>query len=149
MSDLKTHLLEIHKSLESLDSSYVKWERRWIEDPCTCRRYATAVKWDLAAAKKRAADTLHWRREFKPDLLVPDEVKREGETGKHVVSGFDYEGRPVIYLRPGRENTDANPQQVRYLVWSLERGLGTSISPRVATVKLTLSLCRLLPTRTG
>lgn len=123
MSEVKTHLLELHKSLESSDASYIPWERRWIEDPTTSRRYAIAVKWDLANAKKRATDTLQWRREFKPDLLIPDEVKKEGESGKHIVSGFDNVGRPVIYLRPGRENTDANPQQVRYLVWSLERGL--------------------------
>jgi hypothetical protein len=124
MSGLKEHLLELHKTLEEVDQSYVPSERRWIEDPSTCRRYANAVKWDLNMAKKRAADTLQWRREFKPDLLVPDEVKKEGETGKHVISGFDNEGRPVLYLRPGRENTDANPQQVRYLVWSLERAIG-------------------------
>ena len=75
-------------------------------------------------AKRRAADTLYWRREFKPDLLVPEEVKREGETGKHIVSGFDNLSRPILYLRPGRENTEPNVQQVRYLVWSLERAIG-------------------------
>lgn len=128
MSDLKKHLLELHSNLEKIDSSYVPWERKWIEDPCTTRRYANAVKWDLNQAKKRAADTLQWRRDFKPDLLIPDEVKKEGETGKHIISGFDNAGRPVLYLRPGRENTSANPQQVRYLVWSLERALGESQS---------------------
>lgn len=124
LAELKSHLLHLHASLEALDPSYVPWERRWIEDPCTARRYANAVKWDLTQAKKRAADTLHWRRDFKPDLLVPDQVKREGETGKHIISGFDNEARPILYLRPGRENTEPNPQQIRYLVWSLERAIG-------------------------
>lgn len=124
MSELKSHLLELHTSLESKDKSYIPWERKWIEDPCTIRRYAIAVKWDLNQAKKRAADTLHWRREFKPDLLKPDDVKIEGETGKHIISGFDNSGRPVLYLRPGRENTGPSPRQIRYLVWSLERAIG-------------------------
>ncbi|UZJ56954.1 hypothetical protein CBS101457_006274 [Exobasidium rhododendri] len=123
MADIKTHLLDLHTSLESKDASYVVWERRWIEDPSTVRRYGKAVKWDLNQAKKRAADTMQWRREFKPDLLVPDKVKIEGETGKHIISGFDYSSRPILYLRPGRENTSPSPRQIEYLVWSLERAI--------------------------
>jgi 4-nitrophenyl phosphatase len=124
MADIKAHLLELHTSLESKDASYVPWERKWIEDPSTTRRYGRAVKWDVAQAKKRAAETMNWRREFKPDLLVPDKVKIEGETGKHIISGFDNASRPVLYLRPGRENTSPSPRQIEYLVWSLERAIG-------------------------
>lgn len=121
MSNLKDHLLKAHEDLEQIDKDYVPWERKWIEDPSTIRRYAMAVNWDEAQAKKRATDTLHWRRDFKPDLIVPDSVKQEGETGKHILSGFDNAGRPCLYLRPGRENTKANPQQIRFLVFDLER----------------------------
>lgn len=71
-------------------------------------------------------DTLRWRREYKPELIKPEEVAIEGETGKHVLSGFDNKGRPVLYLRPGRENTKPSPRQIRYLVWGLERALGES-----------------------
>jgi hypothetical protein len=41
-----------------------------------------AAKWNLTDAKKRIQATLEWRREFKPDLIPPDEVKIESETGK-------------------------------------------------------------------
>lgn len=67
--------------------------------------------------------TLEWRRSFQPDIIVPSSVSIEGETGKHVISGFDHFGRPVLYLRPGRENTKPSDRQIRYLVWSLERAL--------------------------
>lgn len=40
-----------------------------------------------------------------------------------MISGFDLQGRPILYLRPGRENTKPSDRQVRYLVWSLERAL--------------------------
>lgn len=123
-SSVKTHLLELHGHLAQSDASYVPWERRWIEDPSTARRYARAVKYDEASAKRRAAETLEWRREFKPDLIIPGEVRREGETGKHIVSGFDKAARPILYLRPGRENTEPNPQQIRFLVFDLERAIG-------------------------
>lgn len=68
-------------------------------------------------------DTLEWRREFHPEIIPPDEVAPEGETGKHVLTGFDRNGRPILYLRPGRENTKTSPRQIRYMVWSLERAI--------------------------
>lgn len=34
-----------------------------------------AVKWKLEDAKKRIKSTLEWRRDFKPDLIPPDEVR--------------------------------------------------------------------------
>ena len=33
-----------------------------------------AAKWKLDDAKKRLKGTLEWRREYKPDLIPPDEV---------------------------------------------------------------------------
>lgn len=122
---IRNHLLELHEELAQ-DDDYKSWEKRWIDDESTSRRYAVACKYDEALAKRRVADTLHWRREYKPELIKPEEVAVEGETGKHVLSGFDNQGRPVLYLRPGRENTKASPRQIRYLVWGLERALGKS-----------------------
>jgi len=80
-----------------------------------------AAKWKFEDAKKRIKGTLEWRRDFKPDLIPPDEVKIESETGKIIVNGFDRDGRTIIYMRPGRENTAHSPRQLRYLVWCLER----------------------------
>ena len=36
-------------------------------------------------AQKRIKATLEWRREFKPDLIPPEEVRIESETGKMCV----------------------------------------------------------------
>jgi hypothetical protein len=33
-----------------------------------------AAKWKLEDGKKRIIGTLEWRRDFKPDLIPPDEV---------------------------------------------------------------------------
>ncbi|CDO76486.1 hypothetical protein BN946_scf184615.g12 [Trametes cinnabarina] len=84
-------------------------------------RYMRAAKWDLEDAKKRLKSTIEWRRDFKPDLIPPDEVRIESETGKIILNGFDNEGRPILYMRPGRENTETSPRQLRHLVWYLER----------------------------
>ncbi|KAL5519430.1 hypothetical protein ACEPAH_1113 [Sanghuangporus vaninii] len=100
---------------------YHVWEKRWLEKPDTVPRYMRAAKWKLDDAKKRLKATLEWRREYKPDLIPPDEVKIESETGKILLNGFDKDGRPIIYMRPGRENTEQSPRQLRHLVWWLER----------------------------
>jgi hypothetical protein len=33
-------------------------------------------------AKKRIKGTMEWRRDFKPDLIKPEDVRIESETGK-------------------------------------------------------------------
>ncbi|KAH6911168.1 CRAL/TRIO domain-containing protein [Coprinopsis sp. MPI-PUGE-AT-0042] len=101
--------------------SYHHWETRWLSRPDTHPRYMRAAKWNLADAEKRIKATLEWRRDFKPDLIIPDDVKIESETGKIILNGFDSDGRPVIYMRPGLENTERSDRQLRHLVWWLER----------------------------
>lgn len=100
---------------------YYKWELRWLNKPDTMPRYMRAAKWKLPDAKRRIEGTIKWRREFQPELIRPDEVKIEAETGKILLNGFDKDGRPIIYMRPGRENTETSPRQLRHLVWWLER----------------------------
>ncbi len=123
LKELEEWTRELHASTLDSEDSYWKWEERWLAEDGLYARYLRAAKWDMANAKKRIQGTLEWRRSFKPDLIVPDEVKVEGETGKHIISGFDREGRPLLYLRPGRENTKPSERQIRYLVWSMERAL--------------------------
>ena len=55
---------------------YHPWERRWLTKSDTIPRYMRAAKWDLEDAKKRLKNTVEWRRDFKPDLIPPDEVRR-------------------------------------------------------------------------
>lgn len=39
--------------------------------------------------------------------------------GISILTGFDVDGRPIIYMRPGRENTETSPRQLRHLVYIL------------------------------
>ena len=36
-----------------------------------------------------------------------------------ILNGFDNEGRPILYLRPGRENQKTSPRQIRHLIFHL------------------------------
>jgi hypothetical protein len=44
-----------------------------------------AAKWNQKDAEKRIRGTLEWRRDFKPDIIPPDDVKIESATGKMCV----------------------------------------------------------------
>lgn len=41
-----------------------------------------AAKWKMDDAKKRIKGTMDWRREFKPDLIKPEDVAETAATGK-------------------------------------------------------------------
>jgi len=103
--------------------SYHANEVAWLADPGCVPRYMRAGKWKMDDAKRRIAGTITWRREFKPDLISADEVKIEAETGKIILNGFDLEGRPILYMRPGRENTPTSDRQLLHLIFHLERAI--------------------------
>ena len=44
-----------------------------------------AAKWKLEDGKKRIKQTMEWRREFKPELIEPEDVGVEAESGKMYV----------------------------------------------------------------
>ena len=74
------------------DDPYHPWELRFLDKSDTMPRYMRAAKWyapictgicrrlvltsprKLEDAKKRIEKTIEWRRDFKPDLIPPEEV---------------------------------------------------------------------------
>lgn len=90
---------------------YSAMEKKYLDTENCMVRFLKASDWKMEEAKKRVKATLEWRRGYKPDLIPPDEIREETEGGKIIVSGFDNKGRPVMYLRPARENTDPTPTQ--------------------------------------
>ncbi|CAO1639266.1 unnamed protein product [Sympodiomycopsis kandeliae] len=111
---------------QPVEPFYEEWEYRWLnyeENDTTVRRYLRAAKGNESDAMKRLESTLLWRRSFKPDIIPPESIRIEGETGKHLLTGFDNQGRSVLYLIPGRENTKSSDRQIRYTVWGLERAI--------------------------
>ncbi|SJX65036.1 related to PDR16-protein involved in lipid biosynthesis and multidrug resistance / PHO13-4-nitrophenylphosphatase [Sporisorium reilianum f. sp. reilianum] len=122
VADLEKYIRRVATEQPPKDD-YKVWEGKWLNEHNLYQRYLRAAKGDLENAKKRIKSTLEWRREFRPEIIAPGSVSPEAETGKQIVSGFDNDGRPLIYLRPARENTTPSDAQVRYLVWTLERAI--------------------------
>jgi hypothetical protein len=103
-------------------------ERSWLTKECFLR-YLRATKWNVKSCIERIEGTLAWRREFgidgaydfTKDTVNPDLVSPENETGKQVILGYENNARPILYLKPGRQNTKNSFRQVQHLVFMLER----------------------------
>nr|GEV71475.1 hypothetical protein [Tanacetum cinerariifolium] len=96
---------------------------KFCTDACL-RRYLEARNWNLEKAKKMLEDTLEWRSNYKPEKICWDEVAHEGETGKVSRANFvDLSGRPVLIMRPGKQNTKTGDGNVRHLVYLIENAI--------------------------
>ncbi|MBW0541487.1 hypothetical protein O181_081202 [Austropuccinia psidii MF-1] len=86
-------------------------------------RFCRAAKWDQAKAIKRLQDTLAWRREFGVEEISFEDISVEAESGKQFLLGYDLQQRPVLRFFPNRQNTKTSNQQIKFVVWCLERAI--------------------------
>ncbi|KAI9118211.1 hypothetical protein K1719_010543 [Acacia pycnantha] len=93
---------------------------KYCSDDCL-KRYLEARNWNVDKSKKMLEESLRWRSTYKPEQIRWHEVAMEGETGKLYKAGFhDRQGRRVLILRPGMQNTSSVENQIRHLVYLLE-----------------------------
>ncbi|KAK9749624.1 hypothetical protein RND81_02G139200 [Saponaria officinalis] len=98
-------------------------DKTFCNDGCL-RRYLVARSWNVDNAKKMLEDTLKWRASYKPEDIRWHEVTHEGETGKISRADFhDREGRTVLIMRPGKQNTTSPEGNIRHLVYMLENAI--------------------------
>lgn len=53
-------------------------------------------------------------------------IRQEEATGKIYVRGYDKAGHAVVYMKPGRENTNHELNNMRNLVWNMEKAIAVS-----------------------
>lgn len=97
-------------------------DRRFCTEACLLR-YLRAREWNLDKAEKMLMNTLQWRKEYKPDKIAPSEVTHCAETGKVFINGKDKLGRPLVFLIPRHENSKDYVNNVRLVVYVLERAI--------------------------
>ncbi|KAG7973930.1 hypothetical protein I3843_06G020400 [Carya illinoinensis] len=87
-------------------------------------RYLRARNWNVKKASKMLKDSLKWRLEYKPEEIRWEEVAHEAETGKiYRSTSIDKHGRPVLVMRPSRQNTKSTKGQIKYLVYCMENAI--------------------------
>ncbi|XP_021900806.1 random slug protein 5 [Carica papaya] len=96
---------------------------QYCTDACL-RRYLEARNWNMDKSKKMLEETLKWRSAYKPEEIRWHEVAVEGETGKLYRASFrDRNGRTVLILKPGLQNTKSIDNQMRHLVYLIENAI--------------------------
>jgi hypothetical protein len=115
-------------------------ERDDMCDPNLPLRHFRADKGNIRKAIKRIKYAIQWRKELKVEEMLkaahnpttPQEAEtrnmlmKEAETGKMHVRGYDKDGRAVMYLYQSRENTWHEENNVKNLVYSIERLIACS-----------------------
>ncbi|XP_065847714.1 uncharacterized protein [Euphorbia lathyris] len=117
--DNESKVTELRNALGALSDRSLKY----CSDACL-RRYLEARNWNVDKSKKMLEETLKWRSIYKPEEIRWHEVASEGETGKAYTAGFrDRQGRTVLILRPGKQNTKSMDDQLRHLVYLIENAI--------------------------
>jgi len=121
-----------NEGCEQIVGALTMEERAHLSDAHMPLRYFRAEKGDIASATKKLKATIAWRRDFEVekirrcfeddgDMHMRKIIAQENETGKIYTRGYDREGRAVLYLHPGLENSNDEINNMRHLVYNLER----------------------------
>lgn len=100
-------------------------ERNRLSDPSMIVRHLRAEKGHADRALHKCRGAIRWRAAFGVEHMHEwlDILRRENETGKIYVRGYDRDGRAYLYMRPARQNTANEHEQMQHLVWNLEKAI--------------------------
>jgi len=91
-----------------------------LDELCLCR-YLRARSWNLEKSELLLRESLKWRKEFEPEKITEQDVKGVLSLGTVYHNGFDRQGRPVLYMKPGAYNPYSADERVRFLVYVMEQ----------------------------
>lgn len=133
------------KGVQSILDALTPHERQHMSDDSMPLRHYRADKGNLPDSIRKIKATIQWRQDFNvedikrcfcdrnnPNLPIEKQkelnhlaevIAKENETGKIYVRGYDKQGRAVLYLTPGRENSRCEIDNMRHLVYHLERAI--------------------------
>lgn len=131
-ANLLTPQHELQGVLEMTQHHLTDAEMEQLSDPQMPVRFYRAAKGHVETAVQQLRHALQWRHAFGVHALcqamqqhaeLAQTLRHENATGKIYVRGYDAQGRALVYMRPARENTHHEPDQMRHLVWNLEKAI--------------------------
>jgi len=122
------------KGVAEITAALTDDEKERMPDRAMPVRHLRAEKGRIPNAIEKIKAALNWRKEFDTDELVKafqedgqekyrKLMERENTTGKIYVRGYDKDGRALVYMRPARENTNQEEDNMKHLVWNLEKAI--------------------------
>jgi hypothetical protein len=118
-----------------LEAQRVQWvlselspeEIKQLPDPMMPIRHLRAENGDRQKALGKLKAALTWRQQFDVKGIVNGDYHEimclENKTGKIYVRGYDKQGRALIYMNSSKNNTKDEVNNMRHLVWNLERAI--------------------------
>ncbi|CAN4118347.1 unnamed protein product [Withania somnifera] len=86
--------------------------------------FLKARNWHTRRSAKMLKETLIWRLENKPEMIRWDGIAQQAETGKvYKANYFDKYGRAVLVMRPGIPNPYSVEQQMKHLIYCMEKAI--------------------------
>jgi len=115
----------LNKLREALPQDHLDHQdiKEWCSDATLCR-FLRARDWDHNKSLQMISNTLAWRTKYRPHKITAEDVMGElKNNGKMYRSGHDKYGRPILYMKPGLDNTGApeREQKVKYLCYLMEK----------------------------
>jgi hypothetical protein len=112
------HLRQLYAHKEAPDSRFTFNDALYL-------RYLRARNFHTEKAVEMLDKTIAWRQEFGLHRMDEwmDVIRKENETGKTYVRGFDKEGHVIIYMKPRCENTNDHDGNLKHLVYNLEKAI--------------------------
>ena len=124
----------VESRLKSSNLTLTPSEQAWMDNACL-QRFLSARNKNQEKAYQMLKSCLEWRRHFRIEQLLLnynqglthpnttyETIKNEGETGKIIVlHQMTKNNQAVLLLRPGFENSSNSENQIKFLVWSLEK----------------------------
>ena len=139
------HDYDEEMGVQAILSSLGPHEQTFLSDSNMPLRHYRAEKGNLSEAIRKIKATLKWREEFEVNDIkrcfdqdyvknsstekqkhlnhMAEIISRENETGKIYCRGYDRQGRAILYLTPGKENSNHELDNMRHLVYHLERAI--------------------------
>lgn len=122
-------LASLRVGLAAKEAANTKEAKAWLTDDCLLR-YLHARSFSVPKALDMIHTTILWRASYNVAELWKthsDTLRKEASSGKmFVLPTVDRRGRAVIVMRPGLENSSDSENNVRYLVYTLERAANLS-----------------------
>eukprot|EP00970_Alexandrium_tamarense_P004383 scaffold732_cov265-Alexandrium_tamarense.AAC.3 len=131
------HTYDEATGVQDIFNSLTPHELKFLADDNMPLRHYRAEKGNLIEAIRKIKCTLRWREEFgvedikrcfdtkgnahlsleKQEELrqLADTIAHENETGKIYCRGYDKQGRAILYLTPGRENSTNELNNMKHL----------------------------------
>jgi hypothetical protein len=116
---------EEEKLIRTLWDRLSEDERLGLSDPSMLARHLRAEKGNADKALQKCRAAIRWRESFGVDSMHEwgEMLRLENATGKVYVRGYDAEGRAYMYMRPAWQNTNNEHDNMRHLVWNLEKAI--------------------------